>query len=186
LGIWILQYEKLATDNLQKFQDTSLVDVIMMMLIKRILKDGVADYSLEKSGPFYSYLRVYRSRLHFAYNFLNLFDYHFAVSQTNILTKKTPWPESASELYRPSDHRLTVKLVPTFADRECHVVWVTDPYGRILGFLDRSRYFLFHVAPQLHSGGWVGPVSDPLLLRKSCTAGNRTRTSGSVARNSDH
>jgi hypothetical protein len=23
----------------------------------------------------------------------------------------------------------------------CHVVSVTDPYGRILGFLDKSRYF---------------------------------------------
>jgi hypothetical protein len=30
-----------------------------------------------------------------------------------------------------------------FADRGCHVVIVTDPYGRILGFLDRSRYFSF-------------------------------------------
>jgi hypothetical protein len=28
-----------------------------------------------------------------------------------------------------------------FVARECHVVSVTDPYGRILGFLDRSRYF---------------------------------------------
>jgi hypothetical protein len=28
-----------------------------------------------------------------------------------------------------------------FADRGCHVVSVTNPYGRILGFLDRSRYF---------------------------------------------
>jgi hypothetical protein len=27
------------------------------------------------------------------------------------------------------------------ADRGCHVVSVTNPYGRILGFLDRSRYF---------------------------------------------
>jgi hypothetical protein len=27
------------------------------------------------------------------------------------------------------------------ADRGCHVVSVTDPYGRILGFLDRSCYF---------------------------------------------
>jgi hypothetical protein len=25
-------------------------------------------------------------------------------------------------------------------DRGCHVVSVTDPYGRILGFLDRSNY----------------------------------------------
>jgi hypothetical protein len=28
--------------------------------------------------------------------------------------------------------------VPTFADRGCHVVSVTDPYGRILGFLDQD------------------------------------------------
>jgi hypothetical protein len=27
--------------------------------------------------------------------------------------------------------------VPTFPDRGCHVVSVTDPYNRILGFLDR-------------------------------------------------
>jgi hypothetical protein len=32
----------------------------------------------------------------------------------------------------------------------------------------------------------VDPVPDPLLLRKSRSAGNRTRTSGSVAKNSDH
>jgi hypothetical protein len=32
----------------------------------------------------------------------------------------------------------------------------------------------------------VGPVPDPLLLRKSGSAGNRTQTSGSAARNSDH
>jgi hypothetical protein len=55
--------------------------------------------------------------------------------------KKTPWPESANELYRPSDRRLSAKLVPTFADRGCHVVSVTDPYGCILGFL----YRLCHV-----------------------------------------
>jgi hypothetical protein len=29
------------------------------------------------------------------------------------------------------------------------VVSVTDPYGRILGFLDRNRYVFFQVAPQL-------------------------------------
>jgi hypothetical protein len=36
-----------------------------------------------------------------------------------------------------------------FADRGCHVVSVTDPYGRILDFLGRSRYFFFQVAPKL-------------------------------------
>jgi hypothetical protein len=53
----------------------------------------------------------------------------------------TPWSKSASELYRPSDRRFSAIWLPTFADRGCHVVSVTDPYGRILGFLDRSRYF---------------------------------------------
>jgi hypothetical protein len=57
--------------------------------------------------------------------------------------KQTPWSESASELYRPRDRRLSAKWLPTFADRGCHVVTVTDPYGRILGFIDRSRYFSF-------------------------------------------
>jgi hypothetical protein len=51
---------------------------------------------------------------------------------------KNPSPESASELYRPSDSRLSAKLVPTFADRRCYVVSETDPYGRNFGFLDQS------------------------------------------------
>jgi hypothetical protein len=65
------------------------------------------------------------------------------------------------------------------------VVSVTDPYGRILGFLDRSRYFFFQIALQLYSRGWVDPVPDP-LLRKSGRAGNRTGTPESVARSPDH
>jgi hypothetical protein len=63
------------------------------------------------------------------------------------------WFLSASRLYSPSDRHLSAKLVLTFADRGCYVVSVTDPYVRILGFLDRSRYFLFQVAPQLNSRG---------------------------------
>jgi hypothetical protein len=50
-----------------------------------------------------------------------------------------------------------------FADRGCHVVSVTDPYGCILDFPDRSRYF-YEVAPQLYSRGCVDPVPDPLLI----------------------
>jgi hypothetical protein len=61
-----------------------------------------------------------------------------------------------------------------FVDRGCHVVSVTDPYGRILGSLDRSRYFFFQVASQLYSRGWVDPVPDPLLFFPG-SAENRTR-----------
>jgi hypothetical protein len=63
----------------------------------------------------------------------------FAVS--SYTNKQTPLSESASEVYRPSDRRLSAKWLPTFADRWCHVVSVTVPYDRILGFIDRSRYF---------------------------------------------
>jgi hypothetical protein len=78
-------------------------------------------------------------------------------NNNNNNNNKTPLPESASELYRPRDRRLSAKLVPTLADRGCHVDSVTDPYGSILDFLDRSRYFFFQVAPQLYSRGWVDP-----------------------------
>jgi hypothetical protein len=88
--------------------------------------------------------------------------------------EKTSWPESASELYRTSDRRLSAKLMQTFADRGFGVVSVTDPYGRILWFLDRSRYFFSQLAPQLYSRGWVDPdviihfAKIPLLFINFC------------------
>jgi hypothetical protein len=78
--------------------------------------------------------------------------------------KKTPWSESASELYRPSDRHLSEKWLPTFVDRGCHVVSVTDPYCRILGFSRQEPLLFCQVAPQLYSRGWVDPVPDPLLF----------------------
>jgi hypothetical protein len=56
------------------------------------------------------------------------------------------------------------------------------PYSR---FSRPETLLFFQVALQLYSRGRVDPVPDPLLLRTSSSAGNRTRTSGSVARNSD-
>jgi hypothetical protein len=44
-----------------------------------------------------------------------------------------------------------------------------------LGFLGRSHYCLFHVAPQLSPCGCVDPVPDPLFFRKSGIFANRTR-----------
>jgi hypothetical protein len=59
---------------------------------------------------------------------------------------RTPWSESASELYRPSDRRLSAKLMSTFADREVSRSQRDgSPYGRNLGFLDLCRYFLLQV-----------------------------------------
>jgi hypothetical protein len=44
-------------------------------------------------------------------------------------TKQTPWSESSSELYRPSDLRLLAKLVPTFADRGLPYLAVHNPFN---------------------------------------------------------
>jgi hypothetical protein len=59
----------------------------------------------------------------------------------------------ASEFYRPSERRLLAKLVPTFA--VAGVAWSAQliPPAISLGFLDRSRYYFFQVAPQLSSRG---------------------------------
>jgi hypothetical protein len=90
----------------------------------------------------------------------------FLLQISSHIITSTLWPESTSELYRPSVRHLWVKLMPTFADR-CYMVSVTDPYNHNLAFLDWSHYFFFQVASQLYSWGRVDPVPDPLLLRKS-------------------
>jgi hypothetical protein len=68
----------------------------------------------------------------------------------------------------------------------CHVVSVTDPFGRNLGFLNRSSCSFFSSSSSIVLTRLSNPVPDPLLLRKSGSAGNQTRTSGSIAKNSDH
>jgi hypothetical protein len=57
------------------------------------------------------------------------------------------------------------------------VAWSTQqiPTAVNLDFLDPEPLLSIQVAPQLSSRGWVDPVTDPLLPRKSGTAGNRTR-----------
>jgi hypothetical protein len=37
----------------------------------------------------------------------------------------------------------------------CHVLSVKDPYGRILGFLDRSRQFFLQVVNCTHGAEWT-------------------------------
>jgi hypothetical protein len=98
----------------------------------------------------------------------------------------TPWPESRVNYTDRATAPCRRSYFQFLRIEGCSVVSSTDTHGRILCFLNWSRYCIFQVAPHLYSRGWVDPVPDPLLLRKSGSAGNRTRTSRSVARNSDH
>jgi hypothetical protein len=108
------------------------------------------------------------------------------MSVLNLITNLAPLSQSASELYWLSHRSMSAKLLPNFADSGCHVVSATDPHVCILGFLDRSHYCFFQVAPQLYSRGWMGSFSDPLLLKNLLAPGIKAGTSGSVTRNSDH
>jgi hypothetical protein len=73
-----------------------------------------------------------------------------------------------------------------FADRGCRVVSAMDPHGRILGFLDRSGFYFFQVAPQSYSTRLSGPRSRHYFSENLVAPGIEPGISGSVARNSDH
>ena len=76
---------------------------------------------------------------------------------------------------RQSGRRRSAKLVPTFADRGVsHGQRDGTPRLLISVYLTRIATYFIQVAPQLTSRGWVYPVPDPLPLRKSGSAGNRT------------
>jgi hypothetical protein len=55
-------------------------------------------------------------------------------STLNQMYQETFCPQSASELYPPSDRCLLAKLLPTFTDRGCHVVSVRIPTVVFSGF----------------------------------------------------
>jgi hypothetical protein len=66
--------------------------------------------------------------------------------------------------------------VPTFADRGVsRGQRACPPRPLILLFLDRGPCLYLQIALNLSSRGLVNPVLDPLLLRMSVSAGNRTR-----------
>jgi hypothetical protein len=64
---------------------------------------------------------------------------------------------------------------------------MTDPYGSVSGFLDRSRYYFFQVAPRLHTyeAKWT-PFQTHYFSENLVAPGIETRASGFAARNSGH
>jgi hypothetical protein len=96
--------------------------------------------------------------------------YHSHFSRIKRHETHTPWPQSASELYRPSDHRLSANLVPTFTNRGYRVVSATDPYGRIQSFLDRSPYFFLQSSSSVVLTRLSGPRSRSNYFSESVVA----------------
>jgi hypothetical protein len=66
------------------------------------------------------------------------------------------------------------------------MISATDPNGRILDFLDRSRYCFFQVAPHCtHEAEWT-PFQIHYFLENLVVPGIEPGTSQSAATNSDH
>jgi hypothetical protein len=119
---------------------------------------------------------------------------------------KTSNPTSVNRAAYPVRLKLKTKLHglsprANYTDRaiaacrrsNCHFVRIEDatwsawriPPAVLSRFSRQEPLLFYQVAPQLCSRGWVHPVRDPLLFF-SGSAGNRTRASGFVAKNSDH
>jgi hypothetical protein len=96
----------------------------------------------------------------------------WSMMQIIIYLKNNPW----LLVRNPERPPLVGEVSANFLRME-GVTWSAQriPMAVNIGFLDPSRYFSIQVAPQLSSQGWVDPVPDPLLLRKSGSVGNRTR-----------
>jgi hypothetical protein len=88
----------------------------------------------------------------------------------------TPWPLVRKRTIPTERPPLVGEVSANFLRIE-GVMWSAQriPTAVNIGFQDRSRYFSIQVALQLSSQGWVNSVPDPLLLRKSGSAGNRIR-----------
>ena len=76
---------------------------------------------------------------------------------------------------RQSGRRRSAKLVPTFADRGVSRGQRNESPRPLISVYRTWIATFIQVVPQLTSRGWVHPVPDPLPLRKSGSAGNRTR-----------
>jgi hypothetical protein len=100
--------------------------------------------------------------------FSNTFDLCSSLNvrdQVSYPFKQIPRPESASELYRPSDSRLSSKLASTFADKEVsRSQHGGSPTTVILVFWTGAATFL--IAPKLYSRGWVNPRYRPSTSQK--------------------
>jgi hypothetical protein len=106
-----------------------------------------------------------------------------AVPRNTDYSKYSVASQSTTWLYLTSDRLLSAKLMPTFADRGCHVVSVAKPHGRNFNFLDQSRCYIFLNCP--HEAVWTA-FQTHCCSENLAEPGIEPGTPISVARNSDH
>jgi hypothetical protein len=78
----------------------------------------------------------------------------------------TPRPKVRERTISTERPPLVGEVSSNFEHRGCHVVSVTDPYGRILGFLDGSRYFVLPSSSSTVLTRLSGPRPRPTTYQK--------------------
>jgi hypothetical protein len=138
--------------------------------LSNYIQRKVKSHNLSLACRDQSDITIYRNTVIVVY-----FEYHEANTiYDKYVKKKPPWPKSASELYRPSDRRLSAKLVPAFADRRMSRSQRGVSPTAVISVFRPEPLLFFQVATQLYSRDWVDPVPGLLLLRKSGSTGNQT------------
>jgi hypothetical protein len=97
------------------------------------------------------------SCMHTRRHYACIYTYIHTYVHKYVHTYVTPWL-LVREGPIPTERSPLTGEVSTNCCRWRSVVWLMR---RILGSLDRSRYYFFQVVPQLESRGWVDPVPDP-------------------------
>jgi hypothetical protein len=81
--------------------------------------------------------------------------------------KYSPWPQSASELYRQSGrHRSAKVVVLTLASRGVHVVSATGPHGRKALFSRPEPLLIYSSSSSVDLTRLSGPRSRPTTTQK--------------------
>jgi hypothetical protein len=117
---------------------------------------------------------------------MGLFNGLLPFIRMDLKKQRTPWPEIASELYRPSDRRVSAKLMPTFADRGCRVVSarIPIPYSR-LSRPETSLFLPSSSSVVLNEAEWT-PCQTHCFSENLIAPAIEPGTFASIARNSDH
>jgi hypothetical protein len=87
---------------------------------------------------------------------------------------KTPWLLVRKRTIPTERPWRPVKLMATFSGRGMSLCQYNGFPRPLISVSRPEPLLLFQVAPQLSWRGWVDPVPEPLLPRKSGSAGNRT------------
>jgi hypothetical protein len=131
LGFYLLLEDKNKTVITRVPQNLSVnLSLISLLDLIQMILPNIGGYNIVKAYTRLHHLSATAGED--VYIWILLFFINRTWSDNHTKKKKNTFRgfSPQSKLYRPSDHRLWAKLVPTLADRVCREVSATNPHGR--------------------------------------------------------